>query len=145
MDRLPVCYCGSHEGMIPGTLDWSVIQATVDALHTFHPHATTWVSAQELSVVALAAFVDDLRRSNISALLTGVVYGPHVIVPLTKVFVCPSLRGAFGCVYVSFPSKVPSVVCTSFPPRVLSVKCMCLSLQVLCGYVLQIPQGALVV
>eukprot|EP00041_Stephanoeca_diplocostata_P025376 m.661222 g.661222 ORF g.661222 m.661222 type:complete len:1283 (+) comp22735_c0_seq3:18-3866(+) len=67
-----------------GTLDWTVIKATVDVLRSFHPQASTWVSAQELSHDALEAFVRDLGQPNISALLTGIVYGPHVIVPLTK-------------------------------------------------------------
>jgi hypothetical protein len=49
-----------------------------------HPSASVWVSAQELSEQDLEAFVRNVTSSHIRKFLTGVVYGPHVRVPLTR-------------------------------------------------------------
>lgn len=66
-----------------GSLDWDSIGQIATHLRTNHYGATVWVSAQELNATALNDFVETISSATIRSFLSGVVYGPHVRVPLT--------------------------------------------------------------
>lgn len=50
----------------------------------YHPGASVWVSAQDYSSANLTAFMNVVAQPDVRQWLTGVVYGPHVHVPLTE-------------------------------------------------------------
>ena len=47
----------------------------------YHPHASVWMSAQEYDKENLTEFMTLAADSSVSSFLTGVAYGPHVVVP----------------------------------------------------------------
>ena len=68
-----------------GDLDWDVVVQTAQWLREAHPAATVWVSLQEYDAAKLAAALELIERNaTIREALHGVVYGPHVRVPLTE-------------------------------------------------------------
>ena len=70
-----------------GQLVWPAIEMVTVALREAHPRAGTWVSAQMLDGNGLAQFWQNVSYAVAAGHLSGgVVYGPHVRVPL-KAFV----------------------------------------------------------
>lgn len=67
-----------------GALVWPDIATAASLLTRVHPSASVWVSAQELSRADLRAFTAKISTAEVRAFLGGVVYGPHVEVPLTE-------------------------------------------------------------
>jgi hypothetical protein len=67
-----------------GTLDWPEIAAVSQVLRSIHPNSGVWVSAQELSSVGMELFWGNVSKGRSAGWLAGVVYGPHVRVPLTE-------------------------------------------------------------
>ena len=53
-------------------------------LHTIHPTAGVWVSAQDMSGAEFELFWSNVSVAHQAGWLGGVVYGPHVRVPLTQ-------------------------------------------------------------
>ena len=53
-------------------------------MRTYHPSASVWVSAQDYSMANLTAFMGVVARPDVRQWLSGIVYGPHVHVPLTQ-------------------------------------------------------------
>ena len=67
-----------------GTLDWPEIADVSQVLRSIHPNSGVWVSAQELSSVGMELFWANVSKGRSAGWLAGVVYGPHVRVPLTE-------------------------------------------------------------
>jgi len=91
MPRLDAVFFPGGDG---GTLVWPQLEAAAATIRKRHPHASIWVSAQELSRADLAAFAATINTPAVRAFLSGVVYGPHVELPLTefvRLVVPPSL------------------------------------------------------
>lgn len=60
------------------------VQNLTSVMRRYHPTASVWVSAQDYSLANLTAFMNAVARPAVRSWLTGVVYGPHVHVPLTE-------------------------------------------------------------
>lgn len=75
-----------------GNLVWSVIEDVTAALRIAHPEAGTWVSPQMLDAAQLQQFWLNVSRAVAAGRLSGgVVYGPHVRIPLRN-FVAKALE-----------------------------------------------------
>eukprot|EP01043_Picozoa_sp_COSAG02_P004024 COSAG02_NODE_102_length_36716_cov_233.851025_4_plen_237_part_00 len=81
MPRLNSLFFPGGDG---GTLDWTEIAAVSQVLRHVHPSSGVWVSAQELSSVDMECFWANVSQARAAGWLAGVVYGPHVRVPLTE-------------------------------------------------------------
>ena len=81
MPRLNSLFFPGGDG---GTLDWTEIAAVSQVLRHSHPNSGVWVSAQELSSVDMELFWTNVSQAVREGFLAGVVYGPHVRVPLTE-------------------------------------------------------------
>lgn len=68
-----------------GTLVWPDIESAAEILHTHHPSATVWVSAQEFSDAQLTSFFKTIDTPAVRAYLHGVVVGPHWSIPTTEI------------------------------------------------------------
>jgi hypothetical protein len=77
-----------------GQLLWPAIQDTSKLLRQYHSGGGVWVSAQELSSDGMEAFWRNVSASTKVGLLSGVVYGPHVRVPLTEYVRRATIAGA---------------------------------------------------
>lgn len=53
-------------------------------VHKYHPEASIWMSAQEYSKENLTEFMSLAADSLVSGFLTGLAYGPHVVVPFAE-------------------------------------------------------------
>jgi hypothetical protein len=66
-----------------GQLVWPAIENVTAALRQAHPEAGTWVSAQMLDGNGLQQFWQNVTRAVAAGHLSGgLVYGPHVRVPI---------------------------------------------------------------
>ena len=78
-----------------GTLDWASIEKLALTLRAARGNqAGIWVSAQELSTDGMEAFWGNVTRMRQKQVLHGVVYGPHVRVPLTEFVKRARMAGA---------------------------------------------------
>ena len=82
--RIPTLASVFMPGGDGGQLVWTAVENVTAALRQAHPRAGTWVSAQMLDGAALQEFWLNVSHAIAAGHLSGgVVYGPHVRLPLT--------------------------------------------------------------
>jgi len=67
-----------------GTLDIKAATKARKSCRKYHPGCTMWISLQELSAHDMDSIIKELKTSTWKDNIDGIVFGPHVRVPLTQ-------------------------------------------------------------